>query len=134
MTTITTIADIVADHYGLTRSHMFGKRRARHIAWPRQVAMYACRKLTNANLPEIGRYFGRDHTTIMHAVRSVRKRMLADPAYMMEVNGLLNKCDPFRGIDAFLPEPLNVSSVTLTSMPPVAINASFEREPAQCKY
>ncbi len=62
----------VAVHYDVRVAEMFSARRARNIARPRQVAMYLAKTLTSCSYPEIGRQFGgRDHTTVMHAVRTI---------------------------------------------------------------
>ncbi|MEC7210831.1 MAG: chromosomal replication initiator protein DnaA, partial [Pseudomonadota bacterium] len=62
----------VAAHYDVRVAEMFSARRARNIARPRQVAMYLAKTLTSLSYPDIGRRFGgRDHTTVMHAVRSI---------------------------------------------------------------
>jgi len=70
-----TIDDIqrrVAEHYNIRLADMSSPRRARAVARPRQIAMYLAKQLTTRSLPEIGRKFGgRDHTTVMHAVRKV---------------------------------------------------------------
>ncbi len=70
-----TIDDIqrrVAEHYRLKLSDLVSPRRAREVARPRQVAMYLAKQLTPRSLPEIGRRFGgRDHTTVMHAVKRI---------------------------------------------------------------
>ncbi len=69
----------VAEHYGLRLSDMASSQRARTIARPRQIAMYLCKNLTSKSLPEIGRSFGgRDHTTVMHAVKTVENLMERD--------------------------------------------------------
>ncbi|WP_281300543.1 MULTISPECIES: chromosomal replication initiator protein DnaA [unclassified Iodidimonas] len=66
------IQKAVADHYNLRVSEMLSERRSRNIARPRQVAMYLAKKLTQRSLPEIGRKFsGRDHTTVIHAVKKI---------------------------------------------------------------
>jgi chromosomal replication initiator protein len=58
---------------------MHSARRARAVARPRQVAMYLCKQLTPRSLPEIGRKFGgRDHTTVMHAVRKIEELRAQD--------------------------------------------------------
>ena len=68
--TIDEIIRKVADHYTLRISDLLSARRARQVARPRQVAMYLAKMLTSRSLPEIGRKFGgRDHTTVIHAVR-----------------------------------------------------------------
>jgi len=70
--TIDEIQRAVADYFNLRLSEMLSQRRARNIARPRQVAMYLAKQLTSRSLPEIGRQFGgRDHTTVMHAVRKI---------------------------------------------------------------
>ena len=70
--TIDEIQRAVADYFNLRLSEMLSERRARNIARPRQIAMYLSKQLTSRSLPEIGRRFGgRDHTTVMHAVRKI---------------------------------------------------------------
>ncbi len=69
----------VAEHYNIRIADLLSDRRARAVARPRQVAMYLCKALTALSLPEIGRKFGgRDHTTVLHAVRKVEELMVAD--------------------------------------------------------
>ena len=69
----------VAAHYDVRVAEMFSARRARNIARPRQVAMYLAKTLTSLSYPEIGRRFGgRDHTTVMHAVRSIEGLITTD--------------------------------------------------------
>jgi chromosomal replication initiator protein len=70
--TIDEIQRAVADYFNLRLAEMLSERRARNIARPRQMAMYLSKQLTSRSLPEIGRRFGgRDHTTVMHAVRKI---------------------------------------------------------------
>ncbi len=70
--TIEEIMRKVAEHYNLRLSDMTSARRSRVVARPRQIAMYLAKTLTSKSLPEIGRRFGgRDHTTVMHAVKRV---------------------------------------------------------------
>jgi chromosomal replication initiator protein len=77
--TVEEIMRKVADHYCLRLSDMTSARRSRAVARPRQVAMYLCKTLTPRSLPEIGRKFGgRDHTTVIHAVRKVEELAQAD--------------------------------------------------------
>jgi chromosomal replication initiator protein len=69
----------VSDHYRIRKTEMTSARRAREVARPRQVAMYLSKQLTPRSLPEIGRRFGgRDHTTVIHAVRQIEKLRAAD--------------------------------------------------------
>jgi chromosomal replication initiator protein len=70
----------VSDHYRIRKAEMTSARRAREVARPRQVAMYLAKLMTPRSLPEIGRRFGgRDHTTVIHAVRQIEKLRAQDP-------------------------------------------------------
>lgn len=85
--TIDEIQRKVAEHYGLKLADMYSVRRSRNVARPRQVAMYLCKKLTPRSLPEIGRKFGgRDHTTVMHAVRKIEELIANDPSFADDVD------------------------------------------------
>ena len=76
----------VAEHFKIRLSDMSSARRARVVARPRQVAMYLAKQLTSRSLPEIGRAFGgRDHTTVMHAVRKVDELCRDDQAFAEDV-------------------------------------------------
>ena len=80
--TIDEIQKQVASHYNVRIADMHSARRARSVARPRQVAMYLAKQLTSRSLPEIGRKFGgRDHTTVMHAVRKVEEIKTQDAAF-----------------------------------------------------
>ena len=69
----------VAEHYRIRKTEMTSARRARDVARPRQVAMYLSKQLTPRSLPDIGRRFGgRDHTTVIHAVKQIEKLRAAD--------------------------------------------------------
>lgn len=84
--TIDEIQRKVAEHYTLKLADLLSERRARQVARPRQVAMYLCKKLTPRSLPEIGRKFGgRDHTTVMHAVKKIEELMTEDASFKDEV-------------------------------------------------
>ena len=77
--TIDEILRKVADHYNLRMSDLLSARRARQVARPRQVAMYLAKTLTSRSLPDIGRRFGgRDHTTVIHAVRKIEELQATD--------------------------------------------------------
>lgn len=79
----------VASHYNIKVSDMHSARRARQVARPRQVAMYLSKKFTSKSLPEIGRRFGgKDHTTVMHAVKRVEELMAADHEFSQDVEML----------------------------------------------
>ncbi|MBL9173506.1 MAG: chromosomal replication initiator protein DnaA [Verrucomicrobiales bacterium] len=81
----------VAEHYDIRLADMTSKRRPENIAFPRQVAMFLCRTLTESSLSSIGDAFGgRDHGTVLHAVRAVKNRMEVDPQVRQTV-GYLEK-------------------------------------------
>ena len=84
--TIEEIQKRVAEHYNIRTSDMHSARRARAVARPRQVAMYLAKQLTTRSLPEIGRKFGgRDHTTVMHAVRKIDELRATDASFSEDV-------------------------------------------------
>jgi chromosomal replication initiator protein len=84
--TIEEIQKRVAQHFNIRTSDMHSARRARSVARPRQVAMYLAKQLTARSLPEIGRKFGgRDHTTVMHAVKKVDELREHDPSFAEDV-------------------------------------------------
>jgi chromosomal replication initiator protein len=68
----------VADHYDLRLTDMSSKRRPRSVAQPRQIAMYLCRRLTKASLPEIANAFGKTHATVVHACNIIHDRLDVD--------------------------------------------------------
>jgi len=77
----------VAEHFNIKVSDMHSARRARAVARPRQVAMYLSKQLTTHSLPEIGRKFGgRDHTTVMHAVRKIEELHVSDPSLSEDID------------------------------------------------
>jgi chromosomal replication initiator protein len=85
--TIEEIQRKVAEHFNIKISEMQSARRARAVARPRQVAMYLAKQLTSRSLPEIGRKFGgRDHTTVMHAVRKVEELRSTDSSFSEDVD------------------------------------------------
>jgi chromosomal replication initiator protein len=87
--TIETIQKKVAEHYDLRVADMTSKRRPEHIAFPRQVAMFLSRHLTDSSLSAIGEAFGgRDHGTVLHACRQVKDRMEVDANIRKAVNYL----------------------------------------------
>ena len=86
---IQTIIDAVTDFYGVKLSDLQSKRRHRSITVPRQICMYLARKRTGYSLEEIGGYFGgRDHTTVMHAIRTIGDRVLQDSSFAHQVEEL----------------------------------------------
>ena len=85
--TIDAIQKEVAQHFNIKIADMSSPRRARAVARPRQIAMYLSKQLTPRSLPEIGRKFGgRDHTTVMHAVKKVEELIEQDTDFAEEVD------------------------------------------------
>ena len=77
--TIPYIIDAVAKHYHISSKELVSKKRNREIAFPRQIAMYLCRKYTSSSLPQIGREFGgRDHTTVLHSCDKINSLLGED--------------------------------------------------------
>ncbi len=84
------ILKIVGRHYNVGRTDLLSPRRARAVVVPRQIGMYLAKKLTARSLPEIGRRFGgRDHSTVLHAVRKIDEQMKADEKLAREVAMLI---------------------------------------------
>ncbi len=78
---IETILRIVAEHFDVKIADLRGPRRHRTIAHPRSVAMYLCRKHSQASYPQIGESFGgKDHTTVIHACKKIEAAVATDPA------------------------------------------------------
>jgi chromosomal replication initiator protein len=74
------IQKVVADYYKVKVSDLYGKRRLASFVLPRQVAMFLCKELTQKSLPDIGESFGgRDHTTVLHAVRKINQEKQDNP-------------------------------------------------------
>ena len=84
----------VAAYYGTNVRFMASEHRDREFAHPRQVAMYLAHELTPRSYPEIGRRFNRDHTTVIYAVRAIRKRISNDPELAMDVGFLRGRLMP----------------------------------------
>jgi chromosomal replication initiator protein len=73
------IQDAVVERFGISMQELTGDRRSQQIVYPRQVAMYLCRELTDSSLPKIGKKFGgRDHTTVIHATSKIAKLIQED--------------------------------------------------------
>ena len=73
------IQDEVSERFGLSKEELIGDRRSQNIVYPRQVAMYLSRELTDSSLPRIGRHFGgRDHTTVIHATSKIARLIRED--------------------------------------------------------
>ena len=91
------IIDAVARIVHLRRTVLVSERRDQHTAFARQLAMYLCREVTHASFPVIGKFFGRDHSTVMHAHKIIRARMRVQPEFADKVNELVQELRPLIG-------------------------------------
>ncbi len=90
--TIEDILKVVTGHYGVRLADLQSKKRSRSIALPRQVCMYLARSLTRHSLEEIGGYFGgRDHTTVLHAKRTIETACRNDPQFQASIDRLAHE-------------------------------------------
>jgi chromosomal replication initiator protein len=81
------IKKAVATFYGISVEEMISRRRSRNISFPRQIAMYLIRELTDFSLPKIGSSFGgKDHTTVMHACDKIAIGIQTNPEIKQVVN------------------------------------------------
>ena len=89
------IIQVVAEHYNLTPLDLLSQRRSKEIVYPRQIAMYLCRNMTEAPLQEIGKAMGgRDHTTIIHGIEKIAKDIENTPTLQNTVDILKKKLSP----------------------------------------
>lgn len=96
--TIQCIIDVVTDYYAIRLADLQSKHRQRSIALPRQVCMFLARRCTRHSLEEIGGFFGgRDHTTVMHAIRSVEVRCKDAPEFDSTIRSLEDRIRTVRG-------------------------------------
>lgn len=91
--TIETIQKVVAEYYNMRVADLKSKSNSRNIAVPRQVAMYLCKVLTKASLPEIGREFGgKHHTTVLHSVSKISELFDQKGSFHRLINSLIASC------------------------------------------
>lgn len=84
--TVKLIQELIADKYNITVDEILSKKRTKSIAYPRQIAMYMSRELTDLSLPKIGQEFGgRDHTTVIHAHKKIDESLETDSELQLEV-------------------------------------------------
>lgn len=90
-------ADLIKEHVGeyfnVKIEDFNAKKRTKSIVYPRQIAMFLCREMTDLSLPKIGEEFGRDHTTIMHAHEKISSEISTDPQLKLLINELKNKIE-----------------------------------------
>lgn len=88
--TIEIVQKAVADHYSLKVAELKSKNNSKSVALPRQIAMYLCKSLTNASLPEIGKSFGgKHHSTVIHSIRKIEDMRQKDGDFNTVINSLM---------------------------------------------
>jgi len=86
------ILEIVSEHYNVTPADILSKKRPREIAYPRQIVMYLCRKLTDMSLPKVGEEIGRrDHTTVLHGYEKIKTELVTDMTLKNTIDILTKK-------------------------------------------
>ena len=83
------IKKVVGKHFNVRMEDFSAKSKTQSIAWPRQIAMYLTTELTDLSLPEIGREFNRDHSTVVHARDLIKEKINADPFFTAEINQII---------------------------------------------
>lgn len=89
------IAEIVASHYHITMDDLISKKKSKEIAYPRQITMYLCRKLTDAPLQAVGNLLGkRDHSTVIHGIEKIEKDLKTNKSLEGNIDVLIKKINP----------------------------------------
>lgn len=92
--TLETVQSCVCSFFKLKMDELLAKKRTRNVAFPRQIAMYLCREMTEASLPRIGEVFGgRDHTTVLHAHDKISKERSEDAKLNSTINELIRRIE-----------------------------------------
>ncbi len=86
---VNSIKKVVGKFFKINIEDFESKRKTQSVAWPRQVAMFLCTELTDMSLPEIGREFKRDHSTVVHARDLVKDKVRTDPFFASQINGII---------------------------------------------
>ncbi|MGB2578374.1 chromosomal replication initiator protein [Elusimicrobium simillimum] len=86
---VNSIKKVVAKHFKIDIIDFNSKRKNHSIAWPRQIAMYLSTELTDMSLPEIGREFERDHSTVVHAREKIKEEVENDPFFAAQINQII---------------------------------------------
>ncbi len=87
---VNAIKKVVGKHSRINIEDFTSKRKTQSVAWPRQIAMFLCTELTDLSLPEIGREFNRDHTTVLYARDIVKQKIKEDPFFSAEINQIIS--------------------------------------------
>ncbi len=94
--TIKTIKDMVCSHFQISHEEIRSKSRKKAISWPRQIAMYLAREYTDSTLESIGREFNRDHATVVHAIKKMKKHLVQNGRLRNQVEFLRDRLEKRR--------------------------------------
>ena len=86
--TVEKIFSAITDRYGISREDMVGKKREKAIAEARHISIYLIREITEMSLPNIGKLYDRDHTTVLSSYQKISRRVKSDPVFALELNEL----------------------------------------------
>lgn len=86
---VNNIKKVVGKHCNIRMEDFNSKRKTQSVAWPRQIAMFLTTEMTDLSLPEIGREFNRDHSTVVHARDLVHEKIVQDPFFAAEINQII---------------------------------------------
>lgn len=89
--TIEDIQRIISEEYGITVEELKSKQRSERFAFPRQIAIYISCEISGLSLPEIGKQFNKDHSTVIHARDKIRQILNSDPFFSEKINNLINR-------------------------------------------
>lgn len=89
--TLELIQKLISSYFQIKTEDLISKKRTKEIAFPRQIAMYLCREMTDSSLPQIGECFGRDHTTVIHACRTISEARQKDAKLNASINELIQR-------------------------------------------
>lgn len=126
---IATIQRMVCAEFGINLIGLLAFRKAREFSRPRQVACYLAKELTTLSLPEIGRLFDRDHTTVQHAHKNIIRLLPTNPALAERVQRIREACIEADGPPAYPTTiPARVTRVTFSMNYPIPVNNGVSRE------
>ena len=89
LVSVNTIKKVVGKHFSIRMEDFNSKRKTQSVAWPRQIAMFLTTEMTDLSLPEIGREFNRDHSTVVHARDLIHEKINQDPFFAAEINQMI---------------------------------------------
>ena len=93
--TVEGIIQVVAEHFGITPADLRSQKRSREVAYPRQICMYLCRKMTDTSLQAIGKSLGKkDHSTVLHGIEKIEKDIITDENLKNVTDVLKKKISP----------------------------------------